>query len=47
MCIKKLMKDGMDFEEAVEYFDFNVESAYVGPNTPVFLDLSVLSEGSF
>ena len=47
MCISKLMKDGMDFGEAVEYFDFNVESAYVGPNTPIFLDLSVLSEGNF
>ena len=28
----------MDYEEAVEFFDFNVTGAYVGENTPVFLE---------
>jgi len=28
----------MSPEEAEEYFQFNVEGAYVGPNTPAFLD---------
>lgn len=37
-CIQILMKrDGMSEEEAVEFFEFNVEGAYVGPNTPIFL----------
>jgi hypothetical protein len=31
-------KDGMTYEEAVEYFDFNVGGAYVGEQTPIFLD---------
>jgi hypothetical protein len=37
LCIKKLMKD-MSREEAEEYFDFNVQGAYVGEQTPIFLD---------
>ena len=38
-CINILMDDGiMDYEEATEYFDFNVSGAYVGESTPVFLD---------
>jgi len=36
-CINILSKD-MTYEEAVEYFQFNVVGAYVGENTPVFLD---------
>jgi len=35
-CIKILMRD-MSYEEAIEYMDFNVTGAYVGPTTPVFL----------
>jgi hypothetical protein len=30
------MKD-MTSEEAEEYFEFNVQGAYVGENTPAFL----------
>ena len=38
-CIDILMNDGiMDYDEATEYFDFNVAGAYVGESTPVFLD---------
>ena len=38
-CIDILMDDGiMEYEEATEYFDFNVAGAYVGESTPVFLD---------
>ena len=28
----------MTYEEAMEYFTFNVTGAYVGENTPVFLE---------
>jgi hypothetical protein len=30
-------RDGMDREEAWEYFEFNISSAYIGPETPVYL----------
>ena len=37
-CIDILMeRDGMDIEEAEEYFEYNVQGAYVGKKTPVFL----------
>ena len=36
-CINILARD-MSQEEAEEYFQFNVEGAYVGPSTPAFLD---------
>lgn len=36
-CIEILMKrDGMDFEDAREYFDFNTIGAGMGKNTPAF-----------
>lgn len=36
--IEHLMSDeGMDEMEAWEYFGFNIESAYVGENTPILM----------
>jgi hypothetical protein len=35
-CIDVLAKQ-MTYEEAVEYFDFNVAGAYMGPLTPMYL----------
>lgn len=32
-----LQSDGMTEEEAVEWMDFNMEGAYVGPSTPIVL----------
>ena len=38
-CLGILMeRDGMTYEEAMEFFTFNVTGAYVGENTPVFLE---------
>lgn len=38
-CIDLLVeRDGMTFEEAEEFFDFNVVDAYVGNKTPLFVD---------
>ena len=34
-CIEILMKD-MNYEEAMEYFDFNVKGAYMGEKTPIW-----------
>jgi hypothetical protein len=36
-CIEILCRD-MPYEEAVEYFYYNIEGAYVGERTPAFLD---------
>ena len=40
--MKKIMgifmkRDGMDEETAVEHFEFNVEQAYAGEMTPIYL----------
>ena len=41
--IEKLMdKDGMDYEDAVEYFDFNIKGAWMGEGTPCFFKNSFL-----
>jgi len=38
-CIEILMsRDGMSREDAEEFFDYNVTGAWVGKNTPVFLE---------
>lgn len=37
-CINILQRD-MSRTEAEEYFEFNVAAAYMGPNTPVFVEL--------
>ena len=39
-CMEVLVeRDGMEYDEAVEYFDFNVSGAWVGDSTPVYLTL--------
>lgn len=37
-CIEILMKrDGMSYEEADEFFEFNVAGAWVGEGTPIWV----------
>ena len=36
--IKKLMKDDMTYDEAREYYNFNIAGAYVGEATPIFVE---------
>lgn len=36
--IENLMEDGMDEEEAEEFFEYNIIGAYVGEQTPLFAD---------
>ena len=43
-CIDVLVAGGMELMEAVEYFDFNVVSAYVGERTPLFVDEVTMPE---
>lgn len=33
-----MTRDGMDYEEAAEFLDFNIAGAYMGPGTPIFMD---------
>ena len=35
-CIKILMKDMLEIE-AIEYFNFNIEGAYMGEKTPIYI----------
>lgn len=36
--VEELMgRDGMSWEEAIEYIEFNIEGAYMGPDTPVVM----------
>ena len=35
--IEILMEQGMDSEEAIEYYDFNIAGAYLGSNTPLIM----------
>lgn len=38
-CLELLVqRDGMSEEEAIEHFDFNVSGAWVGEQTPLFLE---------
>ena len=40
-CIEILMvRDGMTFDQAVEFFDFNVAGAFMGEHTPAFAVLA-------
>lgn len=36
-CIKILMVD-MDYDQAIEYFEFNISGAWVGDNTPIWCE---------
>ena len=31
-----LVKQGMSFDEAMEYFEYNMQGAYVGARTPIW-----------
>lgn len=36
-CIRILIEDGMDADDAEEYFEFNVRGTYAGATTPIFI----------
>lgn len=35
-----ISRDDMDYEDAVEYFWFNIDGAYVGEETPIYVFLN-------
>lgn len=36
-CLEVLMRDGATYEEAVDFFEYNVVGAWVGDETPVWV----------
>jgi hypothetical protein len=36
-CIEVLMADGWTWEQAVDFFEFNIAGAYMGDHTPAFV----------
>ena len=40
-CIDILIKNGMDLDEAIEYFDYNVVGSYMGEKTPIWCEDSM------
>ena len=36
--ISELVKDGMDEEEALDFYDYNIVGAYMGEFTPIYID---------
>ena len=37
--IAGLVTQGMSEEEAIEYYEFNIVGGYMGPKTPMFIDI--------
>jgi hypothetical protein len=37
-CIDILVAEGLPLKDALEHFEYNVRSAYVGERTPVWCD---------
>ena len=40
-CIQTLMNQSMSHEEAIEWMEFNVVSAYMGTHTPIFIETPI------
>ena len=37
-CFILMQRDGMSSEEAMEFMEYNVVGAYLGPQTPIFVE---------
>ena len=37
-CIDLLIRDGMDYQEAEEFFYYNTINCYIGKRTPIFIE---------
>jgi len=44
ICFKILIENGMDMNEAMDHFYYNVCGGWLGEQTPIFLDKMKLSE---
>ena len=34
-------RDGMEYDEAIEFYDFNILGLYAGEQNPIFLDINL------
>lgn len=41
-----MLRDSMDFEEAIEWVDYNVVRCYVGERSPMFLEALEVEDGT-
>ncbi len=46
LCLAALVADGMSEQEAMDWFYFNVNCAWTGPGTPVFIDYDIPEKGA-
>jgi len=37
--LQKMVDDGMEYEDAVEHFNFNIIGAWIGETTPCFIEV--------
>lgn len=37
LILEQLMLQGMEYDEAIEYAEFNILGAYVGERTPIYM----------
>lgn len=37
IILDTLVEDGMSYDEALEYADFNILGAWIGPQTPIYV----------
>ena len=44
MITKLVKRDDMSYDEAKEFIDFNIESAYIGEDTPILVNLLTREE---
>lgn len=42
IMIEVLIAEGMSYEDALEYFSYNIEGAYVGEKTPIYCQTTSL-----
>jgi hypothetical protein len=42
--MEMLIADGLDYSDADEYISFNIEGAYVGEGTPLFVSLGLRAD---
>ena len=45
LMVSVLVDEGLSSEEAIEYLDYNVLNAYVGENTPIYIQTIENSDG--
>lgn len=41
-CVEIIMEDcNLSLDDAIEHFEYNVQGSYIGPKTPIFIEIMV------